>query len=630
MRKQTISTLSAFASPPISPAAQQSISLPATATPPILPAFMPSDYQKASIAPSLQYSEFLTLDLRYFLVQHYLSPQDALALSAVDKNAFKERFSYPQLQQLSFKTEIEIQQFLQCCQQRQESIHCTGAIRTREDFYSIKKLILTLTEIGATKKNKHLFKNLREVTTLEINIAPTQSLASLSSLLKAARYLPLQHLSIAYPAKQQSVVKEDSLPSELWQWPMLKTLTLKGCIGIGYIPEEIGKLTQLTSLHVSVKRIIPSLTLPNSLAQLTKLNILTLENFTAVFPQPETLGQLNTLQSLTLTATKLPLQYKILNRLSHLESLHLTGGRGAKLFDDFNKVTVFQRLKSLELNRYAEHPARFITRLAKLTRLKKLVLRDFCGYGIEDLPEEIGQLKGLTTLKLGDLASIRTLPDSLKNLKLKKLSLTNFGSMNVLSDVIGQITTLEILKLRYIEFLSGLPESIGNLKNLTVLSLHGVSNGHFVVPEEIGQLQNLKILRLDNVDFDTLPDSLWNLAKLEKFILSSAFLENISEKIGQLTTLTSLKLACYINTLPNRVWNLTNLENLSLSAFDIQHISEKITQLQGLKSLTLKNLPKLQTLPDGLQELKQLKHLVLKDVSVASLPERRGFKITQS
>jgi Leucine-rich repeat (LRR) protein len=621
MRQQS---LSAFPPLPAQSLTQQSINT-TNATP--LPIPMPRNDHTAFAAPQ-RYSEFLTVDLRYFLVKHYLSIQDVLALSAVDKDALKERFCYPQLQQLAFNTETKVQQFLQCCQLSQENIDCTGAIRTREDFYSIKKLILTLNPTLSTQQSKPLFNHLLNVTTLEIHLTPTQSLMSLNGLLKAARPLPLQHLSIAYPVKYKAVLEENPLPDALWQWPTLKTLILKQCEGINHIPEELGKLNQLTLLHVSAKhkglRMCSPITPPNSLAQLNKLKSLTLEGFTLSFTDNEILGKFSLLQSLTLDQVNLPLQHKILNKLSYLEHLHVGSSYNVKLFDDYNKVTLFQHLKSLEISGSFEKAYSLVASLGKLDKLKKLVLRDF---NIEQLPPEIGQLKGLTTLKLKSIFSI-ILPKSLKNLQLKKLSLADISSINTLPTVIGKITTLEILKLRYIEFLSGLPHNIGNLKNLTELSLHGVGNGSFFLPKEIGQLQNLHTLRLSNVDFETLPDSLWNLKKLKKFTLSSAVLDAVSEKIGQLTALTSLKLHCYIDTLPSSIWNLTRLENLSLGGFKIQHISEKITQLQVLTALTLKDLPQLQTLPAGLQELTKLKQLVLKNMRVHPLPERSGLKIT--
>ncbi len=125
---------------------------------------------------------------------------------------------------------------------------------------------------------------------------------------------------------------------------------------------------------------------------------------------------------------------------------------------------------------------------------------DLRGYGLETLPEDIGNLIHLTKLDLNG-NRLTSLPVSISNL-------TNLTELYLNGH---KLTTL--------------PESICNLTNLTRLDLNGGFLGS--LPDSITNLINLKVLKLNNNQFNHIPDILFCLPKLKKIHLSANPLNNI-------------------------------------------------------------------------------------------------------
>jgi len=111
---------------------------------------------------------------------------------------------------------------------------------------------------------------------------------------------------------------------------------------------------------------------------------------------------------------------------------------------------------------------------------------------LTELPESIGKLKQLTSLKLS-YNKLTTLPDSL-----------------------GQLTQLTELDLSNNQ-LTALPDSLGQLTQLTKLDLS--SNRLAVLPDTIGRLRNLALLNLLGNQLTTIPEYIEKLTKLNTFYL---------------------------------------------------------------------------------------------------------------
>jgi Leucine rich repeat len=126
---------------------------------------------------------------------------------------------------------------------------------------------------------------------------------------------------------------------------------------------------------------------------------------------------------------------------------------------------------------------------------------DLRGYGLETLPENIGDLTYLTKLNL------------------------NGNRLTSLPESIGNLTNLTELYLNGHK-LTTLPESIGNLTNLTRLDL----NGDLLesLPESISNLNQLIKLNLISNKFDRIPEAILSLPKLKKVNLNSNPLTDLS------------------------------------------------------------------------------------------------------
>ncbi|WP_310429621.1 leucine-rich repeat domain-containing protein [Chamaesiphon sp. VAR_48_metabat_135_sub] len=126
---------------------------------------------------------------------------------------------------------------------------------------------------------------------------------------------------------------------------------------------------------------------------------------------------------------------------------------------------------------------------------------DLRGYGLEALPENIGDLTYLTKLNL------------------------NGNRLTSLPESIGNLTNLTELYLNGHK-LTNLPESIGNLTNLTRLDLNGGSLSS--LPDAIANLINLKVLKLSNNQFDHIPEILFHIPKFKEIHLRDNPLNDIS------------------------------------------------------------------------------------------------------
>jgi Leucine-rich repeat (LRR) protein len=404
-------------------------------------------------------------------VQSLCSHQDLLALTAVDKAAFAQRFDNPPLQHLHFSAAPQVTAFLRCCQETQQTAKLNGTIRSREHFQTVHSLTLTLSDQLNIEQCISLFAFVPGVTCLKINLTDEQRLISLAPLLEAARYLALKHLYIAGSPKISFSLsyrfEEDPVPNRVWQWGTLETLSIVNFIGTWRIPDEIGNLAQLTSLRIKVKcgGVQQAIPFPESMGQLTQLESLILEGFLGVRALPEAIGQLRALKTLELTEVSIRALPASVWRLPRLEQLSLDRLLFEKLPDEIGQ---FPALKSLALKNmgFRELPKS----LGQLTKLEQLIVEKL--YYLQEIPAEIGQLRALKSLTLNQIFLPKTLPASVGQLdKLEVLTLRDLNHLESLPDEIGQLTALHSLNLSSMRSLRALPTSLAQLPNLRKITL---------------------------------------------------------------------------------------------------------------------------------------------------------------
>jgi hypothetical protein len=166
--------------------------------------------------------------------------------------------------------------------------------------------------------------------------------------------------------------------------------------------------------------------------------------------------------------------------------------------------------------------------LGRLVNLKALEMS--CLEKLEDLPEELGELRGLEELIIDN---------------------GNGCSMNV-----------------------SLPRSIGRLANLRVLRLYGALDGRDLGDEERAGENQSKLL----------PDTLADLRGLEELDLGRNGIGSVPRQVASLRGLKKLSLDYNeIREIPAFVGDLPNLRELSVNANGGVALPESLAKIKGLK-----------------------------------------------
>ncbi len=230
---------------------------------------------------------------------------------------------------------------------------------------------------------------------------------------------------------------------------------------------------------------------------------------------------------------------------------HNQGKQVDKMFTKAGKLLGVESANlAIELFRYRRMGIRH---LLKSSRYALGVMASLTSYGtlelwrqsLESLPDEIGELSNLTSLKLDDNL-LKELPESMAELEgLESLNLQN-------------------------NKLKSIPEVVFKLKYLKALFLGG--NKSIALNPELFQMQGLKYLSLENIRLSEVPQGLEGMKNLEYLNLSKNRLKQ----------------------LPHRLLALSKLENLHIERCGLERIPDWIRQF-----------PKLQVLYVGSQKLKQ-------------------------
>ena len=173
------------------------------------------------------------------------------------------------------------------------------------------------------------------------------------------------------------------------------------------------------------------------------------------------------------------------------------------------------------------------TRLSVATSTDRLDLAD-CG--LQQLPPEVLQLKGLHELSLSG-NHLTALPPGIGELRhLRKLCLAG-----------NRLETV--------------PEELGALAALEVLELHG--NDLVALPESLGRLRALKQLCVSGNRLEALPESLGGLARLTHLTAGGNRLRALPASIGGLRALEFLHVhGNALTALPDAVGNLESVQEI--------------------------------------------------------------------
>ncbi|XP_047973676.1 MDIS1-interacting receptor like kinase 2-like [Salvia hispanica] len=293
------------------------------------------------------------------------------------------------------------------------------------------------------------------------------------------------------------------------------SIHLTSCGLYGFIPEEIGSLSNLSYLNLSNNQLNSQL--PLSLSTLRELRVLDIsDNYYINGVIPPEIGSLSKLTHLDLShnylMSELPLS---LANLSELHVLDISYGYDISgLIPPY--IGSLSKLTHLDLS-YNQLQSELPLSLANLTNLEVLDISNNRGiHGV--IPHNIGALSKLTHLDLSRNQLQSELPRSLSNLINLEVLLISSNYINgSLPANMSQLTRLEILNLDGNRLEGAFGAGIHMLSCITTIGLSRNSIKE-QIPLQFGYVANAQFLNIDlswNNLFGEVPESISRLDGLD-------------------------------------------------------------------------------------------------------------------
>lgn len=288
--------------------------------------------------------------------------------------------------------------------------------------------------------------------------------------------------------------------------------------------------------------------------------------------------------------------YASVQALTHLKKLNLSGDG----FEDFPEViaTKYLDLEVLDFSGNAIRALPYnIGNLKKLDTLK--IWNNQYGSKLIDLPSSFG---GLTKLRYLDLSfmGIKVLPDSFSDLtNLNFLNLEGNEEIKELPENIGNLKNLETL--RGPGLMKNIPNSFSNLKKLKFCFFY-INTATAQLPNDFGKLENLETLWLYG-KYHSLPNSFANLINLKNLVIKGG-LTALPTNFGNLIKLEKLDIQGEFTTLPSSFCDLKNLKEIQLYG-KLDYLPAKIGDLKNLEYLIVSGL-NLKEIPDSFGNLPKI------------------------
>ena len=330
---------------------------------------------------------------------------------------------------------------------------------------------------------------------------------------------------------------------------------------------------------------------------------------------PEILKDCPQLETLSLSFTsisEIPDWVFQLPNLKKLSFLYMSSMTGEKPFQQPTGFKFAQKLEELEMQ-IAPNQG-FPEDIFTMKNLKSLMITG----EIETLPDHISDLSKLENLELFG-TKISNLPKSVGNLKnLKRVAF--YQSLGY--DPNEPHTKLD---------LDSMFETLANCPKLKELSLK--SNRVSKIPSTIAQLKSLQILDFNHNRLTEYPKELYDLAQLRDLDFGLNQLFKITEGVGKLKNLKTLKVTSNwenkvdCTALFNEIEELQSLETLELwSCLSVKSLPESISKCKKLTKIDVDN-NLLTGLPESIFSMNQLKVL---RVSTNQIPLEQAERLKNS
>ncbi|XP_049386202.1 plant intracellular Ras-group-related LRR protein 4-like [Solanum stenotomum] len=244
-----------------------------------------------------------------------------------------------------------------------------------------------------------------------------------------------------------------------------------------WIPDSLGKLSNLVTLDLSENRIA---VLPTTIGGLSSLQKLDLHG-NRIVELPDSIGDLLNLVYLDLNGNNLKTLPLTLARLTHLEEVDLSS----------NMLSVLPEA------------------VGSLVSLKKLIVET---NDLEELPHTIGQCTSLKELR-ADYNRLKALPEALGRMGSLEILSVRYNNIRQLPTTMASLTSLKELNVSFNE-LESVPESLCFATTLIKLNISNNFADLQSLPRSIGNLEMLEELDMSNNQIRILPDSFRMLSHL--------------------------------------------------------------------------------------------------------------------
>uniref|UniRef100_A0A1D1XIL4 Malignant fibrous histiocytoma-amplified sequence 1 n=1 Tax=Anthurium amnicola TaxID=1678845 RepID=A0A1D1XIL4_9ARAE len=260
---------------------------------------------------------------------------------------------------------------------------------------------------------------------------------------------------------------------------------------VEWLPNSIGKLSSLVTLHLSENHISA---LPKTIGALSSLAMLNLHS-NRIAELPESIGDLFSLVYLDLRANQLTSLPSSLGKLVRLAELDLSSNHLASLPDTIGNLISLKKL-IVETNDLEELP-HTISQCTSLVELRADYNR------LKGLPEAVGRIGSLEILSVR-YNNVKSLPTTMASLSyLKEIDLS-FNELESVPESLCLATTLVKMNIgNNFADLQSLPRSIGNLEMLEELNMS--NNQIKVLPDSFAMLTHLRVLHAEENPLEVPP-----------------------------------------------------------------------------------------------------------------------------
>ncbi|XP_016497669.2 plant intracellular Ras-group-related LRR protein 4 [Nicotiana tabacum] len=246
---------------------------------------------------------------------------------------------------------------------------------------------------------------------------------------------------------------------------------------VEWVPDSLGKLSNLVALDFSENRI-------------------------AVLPT--TIGGLSSLQKLDFHGNRIVELPDLIGDLLNLVFLDLNGNNLKSLPSTFVKLAHLQEL-DLSSNMLSVLPET----VGSLVSLRKLIVET---NDLEELPHSIGQCTSLKELR-ADYNRLKALPEAVGRMGSLEILSVRYNNIRQLPTTMASLTSLKELNVSFNE-LESVPESLCFATTLVKLNISNNFADMQSLPRSIGNLEMLEELDMSNNQIRILPDSFRMLSHL--------------------------------------------------------------------------------------------------------------------